>query len=172
MQNLLMLSAAASVLALGMSTHQAVARSPSANTLSPQGLVQRVQKGDEKAPARTAQGGADRGARDGGGKGPGPGATQDKGDNQGIAKDKTDRSAQTRSGDKRSGQQRTNVDVNVDRGRRGYRDRADSRTRVDIDVDRRRRSGARDVGVYGRGYGYTPVGCQDLLRRYKQCIAR
>ena len=29
-----------------------------------------------------------------------------------------------------------------------------------------------DVNVRGRGYGYTAGGCQDLLRRYKQCIAR
>jgi hypothetical protein len=74
-------------------------------------------------------------------------------------------------GDRTRAAKRSNVDVDV-RGRRGDRDRADRRTRVDIDVDRGRRPRGRDVGVNVRGYGYTPVSCQELLRRYRQCIAR
>jgi hypothetical protein len=173
MRNLLMLSAAASVIALGISAHPAAALSPGASGIGPEGLVQKVQKGDEKGPGARGQDGGGKGAdpraRDGGGKGAGAGAAQDKDGNRGAAKDKGDRGAQTRSGDKgaRGGQQRTTVDVNVDRGRRGDRD--NRRTRVDVDVDRRRRSG---VGTDVRGYGYSPVNCQDLLRRYRQCVAR
>jgi hypothetical protein len=187
MRNLLTLSAAASVLAIAVSAHNAAALSPGANSTSTEGLVLQVQKSDEKGPGARDGGGksGDPGARgqDGGGKAAGdPGGAQDKG--------------QVRSGDKaarREGaktQQRTNVDVDV-RGRGGDRDRADRRTRVDIDVDRRRRglradrrttvdvdvdrrrrARGRDVDINVRGYGYTPVGCQDLLRRYRQCIAR
>lgn len=180
MRNLLLLSASASVLALGISTHQAAALSPGADPIRAQGLVQNVQKGDEKGPGAAGQdrGGkaADPGARDRSEKGPGLGA-QDKGGDRGARQDKGDRGAQMPSGEKGArGQQRTNVNVDVDRGRRG--DRAERGTRVDVDVDRRRRSGGRDVDInvrgygYGPGYGRTPVGCQDLLRRYRQCIAR
>ena len=179
MRTLLTLSAAASVLAIGMSAHHAAALSPGANSISPQGLVLKVQKSDEKGPA-TRDGGksGDSGARgqDSGGKGTGPSATQEKGSDRGAAQDKGgDRGAQMRSGDKGArgegarSHQRSSVDVDV-RGRRA--DRADRRTRVDVDVDRRRRSGGRDVDVNVRGYGYTPVGCQELLRRYRQCTAR
>ena len=169
MRNLLTLSAAASLLAIGMSAHHAAALSPGANSISPQGLVLKVQKSDEKGPP-TRDGGkrGESGARgqDGGGKGAGPSTTQEKG---------SDRGAQMRAGDKgargETSHQRSNVDVDV-RGRRADRDRANRRMRVDVDVDRRRRSGGRDVDVNVRGYGYTPVGCQELLRRYKQCTAR
>jgi hypothetical protein len=177
MRNLLTLSAAASVLAIGMSAHHAAALSLGANSISPQGLVLKVQKSDEKGPA-TRDGGksGDSGARgqDGGGKGTGPSATQEKGSDRGAAQDKGgDRGTQMRSGDKGArgegarSQQRSSVDVDV-RGRRA--DRADRRTRVD--VDRKRRSGGRDVDVNVRGYGYSPAGCQELLRRYRQCTAR
>ena len=174
MRNLLTLTAAASVLAVGMSAYHAAALSPGANSVNPDGLVLKVQKSDEKGPGARDGGGksGDSGARsqDGGGKGAAPGATQDK----------ANRGAQMRSGDKGAGgegaksQQRTNVDVDV-RGRRGDRDRAVRRTGVGVDVDRRHRSRGRDVGVgvgVG-GYGYSSRGsCQDILRRYKQCIAR
>jgi hypothetical protein len=74
----------------------------------------------------------------------------------------------------RAGEKGASTDVDV-RGKRGDRERADRRTRVDIGVDERRRRAGRsdvDVNVRGRGYGYTAGGCQDLLRRYRQCIAR
>lgn len=179
MRNVLVLSAVASVLSFGISAHQAGALSPGIGAITPEGLVQNVQKSDEK-------GG---GARDGGGKG--PGAVQDKGSDR-AGQDKGDRGAQ-RSGDKATrGQKGTNVDVDADRGRRGERGRADRRTnvdvdvrggrgdrgrvdrrtRVDIDVDRRRRARGRDVDVDVRSYGYRPGNCQDILRRYRQCIAR
>jgi hypothetical protein len=172
MRNLLTLSAAASVLAIGMSAYHAAALSPGANSVSPGGSVLKVQKSDEKGPGAPDGGGksGDSGARGqvGGGKGATPGATQDKGD----------RGAQMRSGDKGArgegarAHQRTNVDVDV-RARRGDRDRADRRTRVDANVDRRHRTrgGGVDVGVGGYGYS-SRVSCQDILRRYKQCIAR
>jgi hypothetical protein len=88
--------------------------------------------------------------------------------------------ANTRSGQKgtRNAQQRTNVDVNVGRGRHGHRDRADRRTRVGVAVDNRHRSSRRDVDVgvsggyrSGRSYGYSSSGCQEILRRYRQCVA-
>jgi hypothetical protein len=199
MRNLLMLSAAASVIAIGMSAYHAAALSPGANSASPDGLVLKVQKSDEKGPGTrdgSAKGG-DPGARgEDSGKRAGPGATQEKGSERGVAQDKGDRGAQGRSGEKGArgdgakAQERSNVDVDV-RGRRGDRDRADRRTRVDIDVDRdrrgyradrrtrvdvdvdrRRRYGGRDVDV-GVGYGYSSRGsCQDILRRYRQCMAR
>jgi hypothetical protein len=54
------------------------------------------------------------------------------------------------------------VGVDVDRGRRGGRD-------VGINV-RGRGYGGRTYG-YGQSYGYSPgAGCQEILRRYKQCI--
>jgi hypothetical protein len=154
MRNLLMLSAAASVLALGFSAHHVAALSAD-KPLSLEGVVQKVQKADEKG---TAGGGKDTGTR-----------AQDKSGDRGPTQGKD---AQMRSGDKdaRGGQQRSNVDVNVDRGRRG--DRVNRRTTVGVDVDRRRRSGGRDVDVGVRSYGYGGVDCQDLLRRYRQCRAR
>ena len=180
MRNLLMLSAAASVIAIGMSAYHAAALSPCANSASPDGIVLKVQKSDEKGPGPRDGGakGGDSGARgQDGGKGAGS-ATQEKRSDPGVAQDKGDRGGQVRSGGKGArgdgakGQQRSNVDVDV-RGRRGDRDRADRRTRVDIDVDRRRRSGGRDVDVGVWGYGYSSrVSCQDILRRYRQCIAR
>jgi hypothetical protein len=200
MRNLLKLSAAASVLTIGMSAYHAAALSPGANGASSDGLVLKVQKSDEKG-SGTREGGAkggDSGARaQDGRKGVGTGATQEKGSDRRSAQDKGDRGAQARSGDKggrgdgAKGQQRsnvdvdvrgrggdrgradrrTNVDIDVDRNRRGYR--ADRRTRVDVDVDRRRRSGGRDVGVGVGTYGYSSnVSCQDILRRYRQCVAR
>jgi len=51
MRNLLMLSAAASVIAIGMSAYHAEALSPGANSASPDGIVLKVQKSDEKGPA-------------------------------------------------------------------------------------------------------------------------
>jgi hypothetical protein len=52
----------------------------------------------------------------------------------------------------------------------------DRRTRIDVDVERGRRARGRDVDVNVRGYGYRPssdrVGCQEILRRYRQCVAR
>jgi hypothetical protein len=154
MKKLLTLSAAASVLAIGMSAYHAAALSPGANSVGPDGLVLKVQKSDEKGPGASGGGGksGDSGARsqDGGGKGAAPGATQDKGD----------RGSQMRSGDKGArgegarSQQRTNVDVDV-RGRRGDRARADGRTRVGVDVDRRHRTRGRDVDVGVGGYGYS-----------------
>jgi hypothetical protein len=172
MRNLLTLSAAASVLAIGMSAHHAAALSAGANSVRPDGLVLKVQKSDEKGPGARDGGGksGDSGARsqDGGGKGAAPGATQDKGNPGG----------QMRSGDKGArgegarSQQRTNVDVDV-RGRRGERDSVNRRTRVDVDVNRRHRTRGRDVDVGVGGYGYSSrVSCQDILRRYKQCMAR
>jgi hypothetical protein len=47
MKNLLTLSAAASLLAIGMSAHHAAALSPGANSISPQGLMLKVQKSAE-----------------------------------------------------------------------------------------------------------------------------
>ena len=181
MRNLLMLSAAASVIAIGMSAYHAEALSPGANSASPDGTVLKIQKSDEKGPG-TRDGGAKAGDSDArgqdGGKGAGTGATQEKRSDPGVAQDKGDRGGQVRSGGKGArgdgakGQQRSNVDVDV-RARRGDRDRADRRTRVDIDVDRRRRSGGRDVDVGVGGYGYSSrVNCQDILRRYRQCTAR
>ena len=200
MRNLLMLSAAASVIAIGMSAYHAAALAPGANSASPDRIVLKVQKSDEKGPGPrdgSAKGG-DSGVRgQDGGKGAGSGATQEKRSDRGVAQDKGDRGGQVRSGDKGArgdgakGQQRSNVDVDV-RGRRGDRDRADRRsrvdidvnrdrrgyradrrTRVDVDVDRRRRSGGRDVDVGVGGYGYSSrVSCQDILRRYRQCMAR
>ena len=174
-----MLSAAASVIAIGMSAYHAEALSPGANSASPDGTVLKIQKSDEKGPGTRDSGakGGDLGARgQDGGKGAGTGATPEKRSDPGVAQDKGDRGAQMRSADKGArgdgakGQQRSNVDVDV-RARHGDRDRADRRTRVDI--DRRRRSGGRDVDVGVGGYGYSSrSSCQDLLRRYRQCTAR
>jgi hypothetical protein len=151
MRNLLMLSAAASVLALAFSVSHVAALSAD-KPISLEKLVQKVQKADEKGTAGT-------------GRDTGTSAAQDKGGDRSATQGKD---AQMRSGDKgaRGGQQRSNVDV--DRERRG--DRVNRRTTVGVDVDRRRRSG--DVGVGVRGYGYSSADCQDLLRRYRQCRAR
>ncbi len=169
MRNLLVLSAAASVLALGMTTHQAAALLPGTNAISHGGLLQKVQKTDEKGPSTRGQEGGGKAAPAGSGKG--PGAAENKGRDRSAAQDKGDRNGQMRSGDKgvRSGQRRTNVDVNVN-GRRGYR--AERHTRVDVDADRRRRSHGRDVDVNVRGYNYSSGSCEEILRRYRQCRAR
>jgi hypothetical protein len=71
MRSVLTLSAAALVLALGICVHQAAAIPPGANATSSDGLVLKVQKGEDKGPATRGQ--------DGGGKGVSPGAAQDKG---------------------------------------------------------------------------------------------
>jgi len=151
MRNLLMLSAAASALALAFSVNHVAALSAD-KPISLEKLVQKVQKADEKGTAGT-------------GRDTGTSAAQNKGGDRSATQGKD---TQMRSGDKgaQDGQRRSNVDV--DRGRRG--DRVNRRTTVGVDVDRRRRSG--DVGVGVRGYGYSSADCQDLLRRYRQCRAR
>jgi hypothetical protein len=163
MRNMLMLSAAVSVLVLATSAHHVMALSGD-KPVSLERLVQKVQKTDEKGPGG---GSMNQGSGASQNMNQGSGASQNKGGDQGATQ-----GTQMRSGEKgaRSGQQRSNVEVNVDRGRR---DRADRRrTTVGVDVDRRRRSGGGDVGVGVRGYGYSPADCQDLLRRYRQCRAR
>lgn len=190
MRNMLVLGAVASVLSFGIGAPQAGALSPGTNAIMPEGLVHQVQKGEEKGPGAGGQDGGGKatspGARDGGGKG--PGAAQDKGGERRAAPDKGDRGAQTREkgtrgqqrtgdvekrGDKGRADRRTDIDVDV-RGRRGDRDRTDRRTRVDIDVDRDRRARGRDRDgdIDVRGYGYRSGNCQDILRRYRQCMAR
>jgi len=157
MRNLLVLSTAASVLALGVSIQQAAALIPGATATGSSAFVQKVQqKGEEKGTAGAQ--GKDTGARTGGGQA--GGAAQSQGDKGG----------QVRSGEARGGQRRsTNVDANVDRGRHGYR--GDRRTRIGVDVDRRRGLRSGDVGVR-RSYGYTAGNCQEIMRRYRQCVAR
>src|SRR5262245_11920830 len=181
MRNLLVLSAAASVLAL-VSTHHVAALSPGANATSPQGLVHQEQKSDDTTGAQ-GKDGAQRGAE--------PGKRSEGGMRSGAAQNKGEKGAQNkgeksgtniRTGEKgtRGAQQRSNVNVNVNRGRHGHRDRADRRTRIGVAVDNRHGSGRRDVdigvrgGVRGgaRGYGYSPTNCQEILRRYRQCTAR
>jgi hypothetical protein len=184
MRNMLVLSAAASALAL-VTTHQVAALSPGASATSPQGLVHKAQKSDDTSGARGqdgAQRGAQgqdtqRGAQGQGGtqRGAEPGQRNEGGTRAGAAQDKGERATDRRAGERgtRSVQQRSNVDINVDRGRRGHRDRVDRRTRVDVDVDTRRpRSGRRDVDIGVRSYGYSPANCQEILRRYRQCTAR
>jgi len=69
-----------------------------------------------------------------------------------------------------AGQSRsTNVDVNVNRGRHGFK--SDRRTRVGVDVECRRGFRSGDVGVR-QSYGYSAGNCQEILRRYRQCVAR
>jgi hypothetical protein len=157
MRNLLVLSAAASVLALGVSIQQAGALIPGTTATGSSAFVQKVQqKGEEKGTAGAQ--GKDTGARTGGGQA--GGAAQSQGNKGG----------QVRSGEARGGQRRsTNVDANVDRGRHGYR--GDRRTRIGVDVDRRRGLRSGDVGVR-RSYGYTAGNCQEIMRRYRQCVAR
>jgi hypothetical protein len=159
MRNLLVLSAAASVLAIGVSSQQAAALLPGAAPTGSMALVQKVQqKGEEKGSAGAQDKGT--GARTGGGQA------------RGAAQSQVDKGGQTRSGEDRArgGQRRsTSVDVNVDRGRHGFR--GDRRTRVGVDVDRRRGFRSGDVGVR-RSYGYSAGNCQEILRRYRQCVAR
>ena len=62
MRNLLVLSAAASVLALGMTTHQAAALLPGTNAISLGGLLQKAQKTDEKGPSTRGQEGGGKAA--------------------------------------------------------------------------------------------------------------
>ena len=192
MRNLLVLSAAASALAL-VSTHQVAALSPGATATSPHGLVHQAQKSDDTPGAQGkdgAQRGAEPGQRSQGGnrsstaqdKGGNRSSTaQDKGGNRSsTAQDKGgERSTNMRSTDKsaRGGRQHTNVDVNVNRGRHGQRDRLDRRARVGVAVDNRHRSrrdvnvGVRSYGYSNRGsYGYSNTSCQEILRRYKQCV--
>ena len=178
MRNLLTLSAAASVLAIGITAQHAAALSPGARRANPEAPVVKVQKSEEKgAGTRDAAGkSGEPGARgqDGAGKGASPGATQQTGSDRGTQrsgdKQRSDVDVRGSRGERDRADRRTRVDVDVDGARRGYR--ADRRTRVDVDVERRRRSGGGDIGVNVRGFGYTPMGCQDLLRRYRQCIAR
>ena len=152
MRNLLLLSAAASVLALGVSTQQAAALFQGSTATGSEGLVQKVQqKGEEKGSGGVQ--GKDTGARTGGGQARGAVGQVRSGENR------------ARGGQRRS----TNVDVNVDRGRHGFR--SDRHTRVGVDVDRRRGFRGGDVGVR-RSYGYIAGNCQEILRRYRQCVAR
>lgn len=159
MRNLLVLSAAASVLALGVSTQQAAALFTGATPTGSKAFAQKVQQKGEEKGSGGAQG-KDTGARTGGGQA--RGAVQSKGDRGGQARSGEDRA---RGGQRRS----TNVDVSVDRGRHGFR--SDRRTRVGVDVDRRRGFRSGDVGVR-RSYGYSAGNCQEILRRYRQCVAR
>jgi hypothetical protein len=174
MRNLLVLSAAASALAL-VSTHHVAALSPGASATNPQGLVHKAQKSDDTPGARGkdgAQRGAEPGNRGGGAE---PGKRSEDGTRAGAAQDKGEtRGTNMRTGEKgtRGTQQRGNVNVNVDRGRHGHRDRVDRRTRVGVAVEDRRRSGRGAVDVGVRGYGYSPANCQEILRRYRQCTAR
>jgi hypothetical protein len=160
MRSLLTLSAAASVLALGVSVHHAMAFSPGAKVAASD-LVLKVQKSDDKGSGAGA--GKSDTSGTGGTRGPSPGAAQDKEKSTARSKEGGTRASQKGA--------RTDVDVNV-RGKRADRNR--SGARVDIDVnDRRRRAGRTDTNVNVRGYGYSAGGgCQELLRRYNQCIAR
>ena len=162
MRNLLVLSAAASVLALGVSTQQAAALFPGSTVTGSQAFVQKVQqKGEEKGSVGAQS--KDTGARTDSGQA--RGAVQSQGNKGGQARSGEDRA---RTGQRRS----TNVDVNVNRGRHGYR--SDRRTGVDVDVNRRRHGSRNaDVGVR-RSYGYTAGAgnCKDIWRRYRLCLAR
>lgn len=223
MRNILMLSTAASVLALGIGAQPAAALF-SGGPADSQGLVYKVQQKDETGAGGRSQERAGRAGtpsgREGAGRSSG-GASQDRNSDRNAGQDRSsDRNtAQDRSGDRnaaqgkgdqgarmgqsgsgarsgqrraatngggergeRAGSTRSDVDINV-RGRNAQRDRFDRRTRVD--VDRSRQDGGRDVevgvrgsrGAYGynsgRTYGYTSgVGCQEILRRYHQCVGR
>src|SRR5262245_7351599 len=125
MRNLLVLSAAASALAL-ISTHQVAALSPGMTAKNPHGLVQNAQKSDDSSGAR-GQDGAQRGAE--------PGKSSEGGKRSSTAQQKGESGKNMQSGDNnmRSGQdktrssekgargakQRTDVNVNVNRGRHG-----------------------------------------------------
>jgi hypothetical protein len=183
----MVLSTAGSVLALSLGGFGAAATEP----VSLQGLVQKVQSGGEKAPGARGQEGTGKGTAPGSRKGGGVGAAQDKGGapeksakgagpekgaaaEKGARGQKADRGTQMRAGEKGTRERqrtterggRTSVDVDI-RGGRGYRSRAD------VNVDRGRRSSGRDLDVNVRGgYGYGGVSCQDILRRYRQCVGR
>jgi hypothetical protein len=191
MRNVLKLTAAGSVLALAASGLGAATLTPGANVTGFQDLLQKVQKGEDKGPGARQDGGG-KGAEPGA-KGREPGMGQEKGGPKGAAQqgqrekgaageqrqkgaagEQRDKGAQMRSGEKGArGGQRTDIDVDV-RGRRDGGTRAGGRTRVDIDVERGRRTGGRDVNIRERGYGYTggSASCQEILRRYKQCVGR
>src|SRR5262249_36895919 len=109
MRNLLVLSAAASALAL-VSTHQVAALSPGVSANSPHGLVQKAQKSDNTPGTQgkdatpgaqgkdSAQGGAKANQRSGGS------SAQNKGDQgsnrSSSAQNKSDRGANMRSSEK------------------------------------------------------------------------
>src|SRR5262245_19805497 len=157
MRNLLVLSAAVSALAL-VSTHQVAALSPGVGANSPPGLVHKAQKSDATpgAQGKDATPGAQ--GKDGAQRGTEPSQRSQGSNRSSSAQDKSDRGSKMRSGEKSArGQQRTNVDINVNRGRHGYRDRVDRRARVGVAVDRGHRS-RRDVDVGVRSYGYSGGG--------------
>src|SRR5215470_10595695 len=146
MRNLLVLSAAASALAL-VSTHQVAALSPGVTATSPHGLVHKAQKSDDTSGAQ-GKSGTQPGQRSEGGnrsstaqdKGGNPSSTaQDKGGNRSSAAQNKggERGTNMRTSEKnaRGGRQHTNVDVNVNRGRHAQRDRVDRRARVGVAVD-------------------------------------
>src|SRR6185369_10678912 len=86
-----------------------------------------------------------------------------------------EKSGQTRTGERgekgaRGGERRTDIEVRG--GRRDDGARTGGRTRVDIGVGGGRRAGGRDADVNVRGYGYTAGNCQEIIRRYRQCVAR
>ena len=188
MRNLLTFSAAASVLALALSSHQAAALFPVARTISQDGVALKVQQSGESAgQAAGKENRSKDGTRAGNGSAKGGGsAAKQGGEERGMGTRSGEKGArgagaqtQQRSssnvdvgvnrghrGEKTN--RRTRVDINTDRGRHGYR--ANDRTRVD--VDRRHGGRGRDVDVNVRGYGYSSGGCQEILRRYKQCVAR
>jgi hypothetical protein len=178
MRTLLMLSATASVLALGISTQQAATFLPGTTATGSVAFVQKIQQKAEEKGSGGAQG-KDTGARTGGGQA--RSATQSQRDTTGQAQSGE---ASARGGQRRS----SNAEVNVDRGRHGYRNdrrtrvgvdvdrgrhgyRSDRGTRVGVDVDRRRGYRGGDVGVR-RSYGYSAENCQEILHRYRQCVAR
>jgi len=143
MRNLLVLSAAAFLLALGVSTQQAAALFPGSTVTGSQAFVQKVQqKGEEKGSVGAQS--KDTGARTDSGQA--RGAVQSQGNKGGQARSGEDRA---RTGQRRS----TNVDVNVNRGRHGSRNA--------------------DVGVRrSYGYTAGAGNCKDIWRRYRLCLAR
>jgi hypothetical protein len=202
MRNMLVLSAAASALALGVSMQSAAALSPGTNATGSDGLVQKVQRGDETGAGSRGQGGAgggsaqnkggDQGAAQAGGKGAseqgaqGGASAQNKGGDQGAAQAGGKRASEQGA---RGGQHRGSANVNVGGGRgekqtrrsevnvnihRPRGERTERRTRIGVEADHRRRGG-REIDIYGyggRSYGYGGGSCQDILRRYRQCIGR
>jgi len=184
MRNLLALTATGSALALAASGLGATAFSPGSKVTGFEAPVQKAQKSDEKGPSgmRGPEGGGK--SSEPGAMGRDAGASQDKGGDRGAAQGQRDRGAQTRSGEK-SGQTRTGergekgarggerrTDIEVRGGRRDDGARTGGRTRVDIGVGGGRRSGRRDADVNVRGYGYTAGNCQEIIRRYRQCVGR
>jgi len=176
MRNLLMLTAAGSALALAVGGIDAATLSPDGKVFGAVSLVQKTQKGDDKGPGARGQEGGGKGMEPGV-KGRESGAGQDKGGEKGAAQQ-----GQREKG--AAGQQQEKGAAREQRGEKGAERRGDSRgdrrTRVDIDVERRQRKGGRDVDIRERGsreggYGYTGGGglsCQEVLRRYKQCVGR